>query len=60
VSRRARLLAVIAAAAVVLIELVLGVIFVRVHGWGDWAIGTNTAYCGVSWPHLDFCCQSGR
>ncbi len=27
---------------------------------GDWSMGTDTSYCGVYWPHLDFYCQSGR
>jgi hypothetical protein len=42
--------------------LITGLItgFVTVRGWGDWTIGTNTSYCGVYWPHLDFFCQSGR
>lgn len=32
---------------------------VAVRGW-DWAIGTDTAYCGVYLPHLDAYCQHGR
>ena len=54
-SGRAR--ATLAAAAVL---LVLGAIFVRVHGWGDWTAGTSTSYCGVYVPHLDAYCQSGH
>ena len=32
---------------------------ISIHGW-DWTAGTNTNYCSVYLPHLDFHCQSGH
>jgi hypothetical protein len=55
--RRAGIAALILA-ALILAGLVSG--FIAVRGWGDWSIGTNTHYCGVYWPHLDFYCESAR
>jgi hypothetical protein len=32
--------------------------FATIRG-GDWTAGTDTAYCGIYWPHLDAYCQRG-
>jgi hypothetical protein len=44
------------------IVLVLAVVFVRIHGWNDISVGTDTAYCGMHFQRGQhpFYCQSGH
>jgi hypothetical protein len=40
----------------VIVALLTGIL--TIHGW-DWSVGTDTHYCGVFLPNLDFYCQAG-
>jgi hypothetical protein len=48
--------------AVVAVVVALAAFFVRVHGWNDITIGTNTAYCGIHFQagQDPLHCQSGH
>jgi hypothetical protein len=46
------------AALAVTVAILAATGWLTIRGW-DWAIGTNTRYCGIYWPDLDLYCQAG-